>query len=108
MGLGDEFLKHIERTRLIVHLIDIEPLSGPAPAEAYKIIRNELASHSKALAEKPEIVVANKMDLSGAEQNLRKLRRKLGIEVIGISAVTGKNLKNLLKRIAEMLWPAQE
>ncbi len=107
-GLGDEFLKHIERTRVIVHLIEIAPTGGPAPHEAYRIIRNELASYSEALAEKPEIVVASKMDLCDSEEPLDELRRNLGIEIVGISAATGRNLQQLLIKIAEILWPADE
>ncbi len=104
-GLGDEFLKHIERTRAIVHLVDIAPLDGSDPADSYRIIRSELASHSGKMAEKPEIAVANKMDITGSEEALAKLRRDLGIEVIGISAATGENLQRLLIQIAEILWP---
>jgi GTP-binding protein len=65
VGLGDDFLRHIERTRVIVHLIDVHPLPGqPSPAAAYTIIRNELQKYSQALADKPELVVANKIDLA--------------------------------------------
>ncbi len=105
VGLGDEFLRHIERTRMIVHMIDIAPLDGAKPADAYRTIRNELRQYSASLAEKPEIVVANKMDLTGARRNLSELRRKIGIEVIPVSAVTGRGLKALLaamfRKIAE-------
>ncbi len=64
-GLGDAFLRHVERTRLLVHMVDICPLGGD-PAADYRAIRKELALYSPALAEKPEIVVANKMDLTGS------------------------------------------
>ncbi len=63
VGLGDEFLRHVERTRLLVHLVEVEPHSHQAPADAYKTIRGELASYSPALAAKPEIVVLTKADL---------------------------------------------
>lgn len=103
-GLGDEFLRHIERTRIILHMIDIVPTGGPTPYRAYKTIRKELAAHSPLLAAKKEIVVANKMDLPGAEKNLAELRRRLkGVEVIGISAVTGRGLKELISAILAML-----
>jgi GTP-binding protein len=95
VGLGDEFLRHIERTRIIVHMVDVAPLSGPAPAEAYRVIRNELREYSEALARKPEIVVANKMDLTGARKGLNALRRKISAKVIAISAVTGEGLPAL-------------
>lgn len=103
VGLGDEFLRHIERTRLIVHMIDIAPLAGPSPPDAYRIIRNELRQYSQALFEKPEIVVANKMDLTGARKNLNALRKEIGVEVIPISAVTGRGLPTLVKILFEKL-----
>jgi len=101
-GLGDDFLRHIERTRIIVHMVDIAPLSGD-PADNYRAIRHELAEYSAALAEKQEIVVANKMDLTGADENLRRLRRELDVEVLGISGVTGKGLPELTERIWAVL-----
>lgn len=105
-GLGDEFLRHIERTRIIVHLIDIAPEGGPKPHEAYRIIRKELAAYSNVLAQKPEIVVANKMDLPGSEKKLAELRKKTGKEVIPISAATKRGLKDLLRAILAMLQNA--
>ena len=102
-GLGDTFLRHIERTRIIVHLLDICP-PGPAdPAQSYRTIRGELAAYSKKLAAKPELVVANKMDLTGSEQALAKLQEDLKTEVVGISAVVGTGLKQLTERLWEML-----
>jgi GTP-binding protein len=105
-GLGDEFLRHIERTRIIVHILDIVPSSGPEPYKAYRIIRKELSEYSQLLAEKKEIVVANKMDLPDAEENLERLRGKVDVEVIGISAVTGKGIKDLISKILAMLKTA--
>ncbi|MCG3126892.1 MAG: GTPase Obg [Phycisphaerae bacterium] len=102
-GLGDAFLRHIERTRLIVHLLDIAPPDGtPGPAEAYRIIRHELAAYSAALAERREIVVANKMDLTDASENLDALRRELPVPVHAISGVSGEGLREL----SEVLWAA--
>lgn len=103
-GLGDAFLRHIERTRVLVHLIDVVPLDGD-PAEHYRAIRNELAKYSKALADKPELIVANKMDLSGSDPAVKKLRDDLGINVMGISAVTGHGLEPMLEQIWQMLEP---
>ena len=99
-GLGDEFLKHIERTRVLLHLIDIMPMEGPEPAEAYEIIRNELTEYSDVLANKPEIIVANKMDLTGAEGRLEEFREKIGKQVHPISAVTGRGVAELM----ELAW----
>jgi len=105
-GLGTEFLRHIERTRIIVHMIDIAPTAGPTPLKAYRVIRKELAAYSGALAGKQEIVVANKMDLPGAEKNLAHLREKLDVPVIGISAATGQGIKDLIRKILAMLQNA--
>ncbi len=98
-GLGDAFLRHVERTRLLVHLVDMAPLDGD-PAEHYRIIRNELARHCPALATKREIVAANKMDLTGADEALEAFRRAVDAEVYPVSAVTGDGLAALL----EQLW----
>ncbi len=103
-GLGDAFLKHIERTRLIVHVIDLEPPEGqPSPAEAYAIIRGELGAYSDALANKPEIIVGNKMDLTAAQDCLHMLRDALNDDVLGISAVSGHGLERLHRRVWDTL-----
>jgi GTP-binding protein len=97
-GLGDEFLRHVERTRLLVHMVDICPIEGD-PVEDYRVIRRELKLYSKELAAKPEIVVANKMDLTGSQEHLKRFKRRLRVEVIPVSAVTGKGLEALAERI---------
>ncbi|NIA06831.1 MAG: GTPase ObgE [Actinobacteria bacterium] len=102
-GLGDAFLRHIERTRIIVHLLDIYPPADAEPAENYRTIRRELTSYSEKLAAKPELIVANKMDLTDSDQALIKLRRELNTEVIGISAVAGTGLRQLLEKLWDMI-----
>ncbi len=102
-GLGDEFLKHIERTRMLVHLVDAAPLEGPDPVEAYHAIREELRLYSKELARRPEIVAANKMDLLDAEQGYERLRSALDVPVMPISAVTGRGIRQLVGRILSVL-----
>ena len=102
-GLGDEFLRHIERTRILVHLVDAAPLDGSDPAANYRMIRNELELYSTKLAEKPELVVASKIDLYGAEKGLEGLRDGLDQEIIPISGLTGQGLHELLGRILHML-----
>ncbi|HAU36234.1 MAG TPA: GTPase ObgE, partial [Phycisphaerales bacterium] len=97
-GLGDEFLRHVERTRLLVHMLDICPTAGD-PVEDYRAIRRELEQYSPELAAKPEIVVANKMDLTDSREHLQRLRRELGVEVVAVSAVTGQGLEDLTERI---------
>ena len=99
-GLGDEFLRHIERTRVIVHLIDIMPTDGSDSADNYNAIRGELTKYSKTLAEKNEIIVANKIDLDPQGTRLTELRKKLNKDILAISAVTGEGLKEL----NELLW----
>ncbi len=107
-GLGHEFLRHVERTSLLVHLVEAQPLDGTRPAENYRTIRHELAQYSKALADRPEIVVATKLDAVGDEDVRAELAAELGCEVVGISSVTGKGVPELMRAIARRLWPADE
>ena len=102
-GLGHEFLRHVERTHLLVHLVEAAPLDGSDPVQNYRTIRNELARYSPRLAERPELLVATKMDVTGAEEARRRLEAELGREVPGISAVTGRGIPQLLHRIVESL-----
>jgi len=102
-GLGDEFLRHIERTRILVHVVDAAPLDGSDPLDNYHAIREEVRLHSAALADRPEIVAANKMDLEAAEAGLQRLRGGLDRDVLPISALTGSGLPELRARILQML-----
>ncbi|UCD29579.1 MAG: 50S ribosome-binding GTPase, partial [Planctomycetota bacterium] len=100
-GLGDEFLRHIERTRVIVHIIDVHPLEGqPKAAEAYRVIREELEKYSHKLAAKQEVVVANKIDLSDTLEAVTDLSEAIDREVLAISGVTGQGLSVF----GEKLW----
>ncbi len=103
LGLGHEFLRHVERTHLLVHLVEAVPLDGSDPLQNYRTIRNELAQYSPKLAERPELLVATKMDVTGAEEARRRLETELEREVAGISAVTGRGIPQLLHRIVESL-----
>ena len=105
-GLGHDFLRHIERTRMLVHVLDISGCEGRDPIEDYRQIRSELTQYSEKLAELPEIIAANKMDITGAEDWLALLRDELadtGVEIFPVSAATGKGFEPLLDRILEML-----
>jgi GTP-binding protein len=108
-GLGTQFLRHIERTKLLVHLVDVSDASGrPDPVEDFKVINNELASFGNGLAEKPMIVVATKIDAANPDK-LKKLttyakRRRL--EFHAISAVTGEGIEELKWALAKRLRPA--
>lgn len=99
-GLGLQFLRHVERTRLLVHLLDG---SSPDPAADYAAINRELALYSAKLAAKPQIVALNKLDLPEARARWAPLRKELGEEVLGISAVTGEGISGLLRVIIERL-----
>src|SRR5437899_9522444 len=103
-GLGTQFLRHIERTRLLVHLVDLSDASGrPAPVQDVEVIMGELASFGAKLDEKPMIMVASKIDVANKEK-LAKLKRyckKHGYELFPISAVTGKGIEELKYEMAE-------
>jgi GTP-binding protein len=102
-GLGHEFLRHVERTRVLVHLID--GLSGE-PLEDFEAINRELGSYSESLAEKPQLVAFNKVDMPQAEERwpeVRKTLEKRGYPVMAISALTGENTRELLYRAAQIL-----
>lgn len=105
-GLGHHFLRHIERTRLIVHMVDASGFEGRDPVEDYDAIRKELAAYSPELTEKQEIVVAAKMDIPGAEVGLEMLKAELeprGIRVYPISAATTQGVKELMDVISVAL-----
>jgi GTPase len=103
-GLGDEFLRHVERTRVLIHLVDMSGFDGKPPAKNFAALNKELSAYSKFLAAKPQIVAATKMDLTGAEKNLAAFQKKLGkAKVFPISAATGKGLPQLLAAAARLL-----
>jgi GTP-binding protein len=108
VGLGDAFLRHIERTRLIVHLVDVCPLDGSDPAAAYRTIRRELHEYSAALAAKPEVVVASKLDLADSDEGVRRLSEVIGQQVYGISAATGRGIRELTELLWHMLAPMRQ
>jgi len=100
-GLGDEFLKHVERTRTILHLVDVgSEMVTEAPPQAYRTIRRELEKYSPALAEKEELLCATKIELPGAAEGADELAAEIGQPVMRISAVTGAGIDSLL----EALW----
>ncbi len=95
LGLGAEFLRHTERTGVILHLIDLVPEDGSDPAENYRKIRGELDRYSEKLASKCEIIAGSKCDLTGAEAAAEKLTKKLKKKIITFSAATSENLEEL-------------
>lgn len=105
-GLGHDFLRHIERTRLLVHVLDISGSEGRDPIEDYRQIRKELTQYSEKLTELPELIAANKMDITGAEDYLEFLKEELAdsnVEIFPVSAATAKGFEPLLDRILELL-----
>ncbi|MBI4563621.1 MAG: GTPase ObgE [Planctomycetes bacterium] len=106
-GLGDQFLRHIERTRLLLHLVDVTPVALKPPEEAYRLVRREIESYSPVLAAKPEIVVATKMDATSSRRPLTTLakvvREVSGGEVWETSAVTGRGVPELARRLFNAL-----
>lgn len=103
IGLGHEFLRHVERTRVIVHLVEPMPSDGADPLTNYHTIRRELELHSGILAKKSEIVAISKAELTGSEEVRQKLEQDLGHEVFAISAVTGAGLAKLVSAVNSML-----
>ncbi len=98
-GLGDKFLRHIERTRIILHLVDVSPEAMMPPLEAYRVIRKELESYSPVLAGKPEILLATKTDVTGARENAAALGKKLRKKPLQVSAATGDGIKPLVREL---------
>ncbi len=105
-GLGDRFLRHVERTKLILHLVDVSSISGRNPVEDYEIINRELANYDVNLSNRPQIVVATKLDaLDEPErlENLREAAEKDGKQFMEISAVTNRGTQELVFAVAQRL-----
>jgi GTP-binding protein len=102
-GLGLTFLRHIERTRLLVHLVDMAGMEGRDPIDDYHVFNTELRAYHPAVVEKAQIVVANKMDSPQASENLARFRRRVKVPVTPISAATGDGVQRLLKRIEAVI-----
>lgn len=107
-GLGDKFLKHIQRTRVIAHIIDMSGLEGRDPLEDYETINKELKDFDEKLILKPQVVIANKMDLEGAKENLERFKKKYNVPVYEVSAITNKGLDKVLVKIADELDKIKE
>jgi GTP-binding protein len=102
VGLGDKFLKHIERTRVLIHIIDAAGVDQRRPIDDYHSINNELSSYSPKLSKLPQVVALNKMDLPEAKENLKDFEKE-NIEFIPISCATGEGIKQLIYKVAEKL-----
>ena len=112
VGLGTQFLRHIERTRVILHVIDMSASEGRDPFEDYKTINNELESYNLRLMERPQIIVANKMDMPESQENLKTFKEQLAKDydefdelpmIFPISSIAHQGLENLLEATSELL-----
>ncbi|MCR9248048.1 MAG: GTPase ObgE [bacterium] len=107
-GLGDKFLKHIERTRLLLHLVDCSDVPLDEPAESWRVVRQELEGHSQELASRPTIVVATKVETDSARQRAQELATVTGQPVLPISSATGQGLPELMRAVvANLATPSQ-
>lgn len=104
LGLGHEFLRHVERTKVIVHVIDMAAVDGRDPLEDYQVIEDELVSYDASLAERPRLVAGNKMDLPNASENYNRFKDAYPqLELFPISGATHQGLEPLLQRMADVL-----
>lgn len=104
-GLGFRFLRHVERNKIIVHVLDMSEYEDRTPYGDFELVLNELKQYKQALAERPQLIAANKMELPGAEERLAELQRQIGdsMKIFPISAVTGQGIEPLLWYIWEQL-----
>ena len=103
-GLGDKFLRHIERTRVLAHVIDMSAWEGRDPYSDYTIINKELESFNKKMMLKPQVIVDNKMDVPGGKENLEEFKKKVkDVEIFEVSAMNNEGMDNLLIHLADML-----
>lgn len=106
VGLGHEFLRHVERTKVLIHVVDVSGSEGRDPIEDFEQINQELGLYSELLTKRPQLIAANKMDLPEAKENVEKLTAYLqekGYEIFPVSAATGEGLKPLLWRAYQMV-----
>ena len=106
VGLGHKFLKHVERTRMLIHVVDISGSEGRDPIKDFEVINDELKKYSEKLYERMQVIAANKMDITGAEENLEIFTKEMearGYKVFPISAATGEGLKELIYYVSQKL-----
>ena len=104
IGWGDKFLRHAMRTKVIAHVIDMGSFEGRDPIKDYESIYNELKNFDERLINKPSVVIANKMDIEGAKENLEKFRKKYpGLEIYELSAIMQQGFDSLIIRLADIV-----
>ena len=102
-GLGDKFLKHIERTKVIAHVVDMSGIENRNPYEDFVLINKELENFSKKLIKKPMIVIANKMDMPNSEENLKEFKKKVKLDIYPVKAITNEGLEPVLMKLADLI-----
>lgn len=102
-GLGDKFLKHIERTRVIAHVVDISGIEGRDPYEDYLTINKELENFNKSIMDKPQIIIANKMDMPASKKNLEEFSKKVKAPIYPVSAIDSEGLNKVVDVLADYL-----
>lgn len=107
-GLGHKFLKHIERTKIIAHIIDMSASEGRDPYEDYQVIRKELETFSPKLLNKKEIIIANKMDVPSSKDNLEEFKKKVNKDIYEISAINNENLDVVINALSNLVKNTKE
>lgn len=102
-GLGDRFLRHIERTRVIAHVIDMSGFEGRDPYDDYVLINKELENFNPKILNKPQLIIANKMDMENAKENLENFKKKVNAPIYPVSAISNEGLEDVLTHLADML-----
>lgn len=102
-GLGDKFLKHIERTRVIAHVVDMSGIEGRNPYDDYIVINKELENFNKKILDKPQIIIANKMDMTSSLDNLERFKKKVDLPIYPISAIKKEGLNKVINVLADYL-----
>ncbi|MBA1394493.1 GTPase ObgE, partial [Lactobacillus sp. XV13L] len=111
VGLGFQFLRHVERTRVILHLVEMDPNNGRNPVEDYQQILQELKNYDPQILQRPQVIVATKMDLTGSEQCLAEFKKTLQLsdeQIFPISSVTHQGVREVLLHTAELLTSLPE
>ena len=108
LGLGDKFLRHIERTKVIAHIIDMSGIEGRNPYDDFVTINNELSKFSEKLAKKPMVVIANKMDMPDSHNNLKEFKKKVNCDIYEMSAINNDGLDKILVALADKLDETKE
>jgi GTP-binding protein len=105
VGLGDEFLKHLSRAKVLLHIVDIMPIDGTNPADNYFLIENELKKYSEKLYNKPRLVAINKVDLLADKKTIGEFKQDINYngEILEISALNGKGCKDLIYKLADII-----